>query len=697
MTKLYIPLNIQRFARGTIELSIVTLSAGVTFQGKIEWSSTSNSSSANTSTVIANLYARKQNTSSATTGKSWSGYLTIDGERNDFSPTTSISIKNDWVLLHTFTKIVSHNDDGSKSITIAGSVTGPSGTSLASATSSGSQFVALDTIPRYATITSFNAWGLNETQIRVNWNADVSCDWVQYSLNGGDWTNTSGTTFDIGGLSPNTAYSVRIRVRRTDSGLWTESGTIYASTYQYPYANSTPSFTIGQTLTIGLYNPLGRTVNVYLLLNDGRQIGGDQISGQQISGYVGEGFINDFYNSIPNSPSGSYRVKVVYGSAEMITNGGTYTIDYGASKPTFNYFTFEDINERTLALTKDKNAIVKGVSTVEVSIVGNEASGYKGSTITGYTVSGNGFSTTYSLYNFSGTTIKVFANDSRGNVSNPVELPINNLLDYASISKTSQDANRSDDGIGSQVTFEFAGKFWNKKFGDNANAVTNTLSAKYKYKQLGASEYGEEITINTSDIYISENGTFSFNKILAGDSDDNGFDIQKSYSVVITVSDKLSVAEYTYSIAEGSPAIDLVGNCVSLGGYYDEDVGGRVQIEGNSFEKINTYSKEEQFTGKYWIDGKKIYRRVFELGTIQYSLFDEYDLSIPNATIISSQFFCSYANTNVTLPAMVDGKLTNVHMTCYGDNIVISLLKEEISHYTDYTLWIIIEYTYSKN
>lgn len=556
MSRLYIPLNIQRFAVSTTTNSLYELSYDIA----------SNSSQVRYLVQLTTTGASYNNNNITTT-------YYIDGVQYTNTHTLP-KTKTTTIVDHTVT--IYHNSDGTRSV--GASFSCP--TKISAGTVSGSTSATLTTIPRYANITTFNSWGLDETQIRVNWYADAACDWVQFSLNGGGWTDTSGTTFDIGGLTPNSTYSIRIRVRRADSGLWTESGTIYASTYQYPYANSTPSFTIGQTLTIGLYNPLGRTVNVYLLLNDGRQIGGDQISGQQISGYVGEDFINNFYNSIPNGPSGSYRVKVVYGSAEMITNGGTYTIDYGASKPTFNYFTFEDINERTLALTKDKNAIVKGVSTVEVSIVGNEASGYKGATITNYSVNGNTFNTTYPLYNFSDTTIKVFANDSRGNVSNPVELPINNLLDYASISKTSQDANRSDDGIGSQVTFEFAGKFWNKKFGDNANAVTNTLSAKYKYKQLGASEYGEEITINTSDIYISESGNFSFNKILAGDSEDNGFDIQKSYSIVITIADELSSVEYTYIISEGSPAIDLVGNSIALAGYFDEDLDSKVQFYG---------------------------------------------------------------------------------------------------------------------
>lgn len=61
-------------------------------------------------------------------------------------------------------------------------------------------------------------------------------------------------------------------------------------------------------------------------------------------------------------------------------------------------------------------------------------------------------------------------------------------------------------------------------------------------------------------------------------------------------------------------------------------VGSEVvnSLEGNeermapsvaAVNKINTYSTEETFTGKYWIDGKKIYRKVINFG------------ALPNATV----------------------------------------------------------------
>lgn len=148
-----IRLNIKRFASGEILLSLQHSSSSVTFQGKVVWSSTVVSGT-NTSNVTAKLYARKQGSSSATSGSKWTGYVTINGTRKDYS-TGSLSVSNDWKLIYTApTVLVTHNSDGSKSITIAGSVKGPSGTSLANITSSGSDTAVLDTIHRQSSLSS---------------------------------------------------------------------------------------------------------------------------------------------------------------------------------------------------------------------------------------------------------------------------------------------------------------------------------------------------------------------------------------------------------------------------------------------------------------------------------------------------------------------------------------------------------------
>lgn len=136
-------------ASGTYNLSLEHSSSSVTFQGQLRWSSTSNGTTANSSNVTVELYARKQGSSTATSG-TFKGYITIDGTKVTFSQSKSVS--NSWVKISTSSKTVSHNADGTKSITIAGAVGKVSGTTLASIESNGSTSITLDTIPRYATI-----------------------------------------------------------------------------------------------------------------------------------------------------------------------------------------------------------------------------------------------------------------------------------------------------------------------------------------------------------------------------------------------------------------------------------------------------------------------------------------------------------------------------------------------------------------
>lgn len=137
-------LNIQKFASGTIPLST---SGNMT--GQIVWSSVSNGTSKNSSTVYADLYVRRTN--NYTTTGTFTGAINIGGPYKNVSQYASVS--SSWVKVGSYSREISHNNDGSGSCWIGADLYGPSETSLSGAYCTGGATVTLDKIARYATVT----------------------------------------------------------------------------------------------------------------------------------------------------------------------------------------------------------------------------------------------------------------------------------------------------------------------------------------------------------------------------------------------------------------------------------------------------------------------------------------------------------------------------------------------------------------
>ncbi len=115
---------------------------------KIEWSSTADIAN-NKSSVTAALYYKRNNTGYETYGQGTFS-ITINGSKTSATKVLTIT-GGSWVKAVEATVSVSHNTDGSKSISISASGNMPD-TSLSSTAVNGT--VALDTIPRASTIDS---------------------------------------------------------------------------------------------------------------------------------------------------------------------------------------------------------------------------------------------------------------------------------------------------------------------------------------------------------------------------------------------------------------------------------------------------------------------------------------------------------------------------------------------------------------
>lgn len=113
----------------------------------------------------------------------------------------------------------------------------------------------LTTIPRYANFTEHYIQSVGLNSATVYSSADSSIDYVQYSLNGGVWTDASGLNYGVYNLSPNTEYNIRTRIRRADSGLWTESEYLYFTTKDIARIANLANFEHASSVEIGVTNP----------------------------------------------------------------------------------------------------------------------------------------------------------------------------------------------------------------------------------------------------------------------------------------------------------------------------------------------------------------------------------------------------------------------------------------------------------
>ena len=184
------------------------------------------------------------------------------------------------VTLKSGSLTVAHNSDGNKTISFSFSVTDTSGQNYTCGNASASGSMALASIPRYLSITSLNVTSISETSATLGWSVSDPRDSTYYSLdNGATWIGSAtdgetlasdlkSGTFNILNLTANKTYNIKVKIKRTDSQLWTESEAKSFTTYDYPKPTSVNNFTIGDGASVQIYNPLGRTYKLEIISNN---------------------------------------------------------------------------------------------------------------------------------------------------------------------------------------------------------------------------------------------------------------------------------------------------------------------------------------------------------------------------------------------------------------------------------------------
>lgn len=450
---------------------------------------------------------------------------------------------------------------------------------------SGSGAWALTRIPRYANFTEHYVSGTGLNSITVKWNADHTIDKVQYSLNGGGWTDTSGLSYTIIGLAPNTQYNIRTRIRRQSNQLWTESGYIYGTTKDIAKVTLAHDFNSNANPYMEFTNPSGATVNLKLEFagNVIRRNGITSAGGYKFE--ITEAERNLLYSACPTSNSLTVRYVV----ATLVNGAETYwhyldkTMVVVNSNPTFSNCEYKDTGSQSTRLTGDNQILLNGYNYLTVVIsTSNKAVAKNGATMSKYRlVCGNqsieadynsDAEVNLTLGYVTNMTFVVYAIDSRGN-STAVTKSVTTWKDYFKPVITAGVAERTEQ-INKETKLTFSGKIWNANFGAVQNGIT---TCKYEYKKTTDTAY---ITGTTEIIpEISEN-TFSVSVLIKGDADAEGFELSNTYNVKITINDEIYPATYDVLLGAGAPGFAMHRNGVSFGTPYNETNGGVLQKSG---------------------------------------------------------------------------------------------------------------------
>lgn len=414
--------------------------------------------------------------------------------------------------------------------------------------------------PAYTSINNFTVskkTGFNGlTQVSVSWSAAHTCSTIQYSTNnGGNWAtasndvNSASGSFTISGLSPGTGYNFKLRVKRRDSGLTTDSGTYYQATYQInQITTETSNVSNGSELIVTANNPSGAKCKIRLECADATRYTKD---GTSVTFSVNEiASLMQYYTT-----SQSFTIRVV--ACTLNENGEEkYThykdIKYSIinSNPEFSDFEYYDGNNKIIAITGDKLCIVKNKSKLNVTISSSNKMQTKNyatpvsyrieaSNLTGTVAySENDVSLELGVPSINGAiNINVSAIDSRGNITTKTKVIY--VIDYESpvqsvsirrINEFENTTRINVSGIFSLITCGTKDK--------------NTIkSVRYRYKESSSSTWKEWQLLKFS---ISKDSYTCTQQAI-------DLDNEKSFNFEIEVVDKLETVVLPYFVAQGIP------------------------------------------------------------------------------------------------------------------------------------------------
>ena len=567
------------------------------FYLKTVWSS-SGDATTNTSSVNAKLYVGSTGGYSAV-GSNLNYRITINGNSKTDSGVSYNIQAGGEVYLGQHTVSVTHDSDGTKSITI--SVLADGNAYLGGGSDS---FTAkLDTIPRKSKLTTTPSWeaGSNLTLNISTYSSKFRHEAEIYikHKSTGDWEHVKQVVFDAGDTSQSTAFSTANNeelydhldgnstrdsyvILQTYSGsTWIGSNYYYGTITAKPSStvSSSASFTIGDPVDVSISRDTSaftHTVRFYVNNTLIKTLTGVETSATWTPTTTEK---NNMYQQVVSSNSTSSKIEVdTYYASEMVrsTRSRTGTAYVKNSNPTFTGtgITYKDSNTTTSGLTGNNLYIIQKKSTVQVVIpAANRATANNYATMVKYTATLNGISFTQNwsstnaiTFNMgtadskSDLTLSIKAIDSRGNSTTITK--IIKMLPY--LPPVALPSVARLNGIEASTAISISGSFYPLTIGGVVkNALTpiagQTSAIQYRYKENTSSASFPSTWTNMTFPAPTSAGKFSSNTSTVT------LDVGKAFVFEVRVSDKLSTETFTITVSKGTPLVSFSSTLNSIG------------------------------------------------------------------------------------------------------------------------------------
>lgn len=396
-------------------------------------------------------------------------------------------------------------------------------------------------------------------------------------------------TYTITNLQPNTIYNIKTRIRRTDSGLWTESGNLSVATYDIAKITSIPPTTIGNNVTVTYTNPSGNPVEIGLFIDkeDTPIINYQSATGGTHTFEFTEGITAYLYSLTTSSISRTlqFYIKTTQGDKSYSTfTDGVFNVDLELNKPNFNNFDYLDVNPITTGMTQSLEKIVLNYSDIKVKIpVEMRATAKNEAYMLRYEVQcGNVIQTLkYSDYaelevtfkKATSNVITVKAIDSRG-IATTVRKEAE-FVNYQSPFISDISFER-ENGIGTKAFFKINGTWDITHF----SRFTNPSEVYFRYKKLNFGEYSPWININGfNGLDVNE-----YEGTIKNKTDNSNWipDISKGYTYE-------KMGENTYDMYTRDTYTDFSGDEYNPNKYLEFEIGVEYNIEFKIVDKLEEY------------------------------------------------------------------------------------------------------------